>query len=142
MSDFAVEIEKQLSRLGRDIQEFVGKIVPVQETEVDFSPACDIVESENEFRILMDLPGMAKKEIRIAMKDNVLRISGERELKLDEEFMVKRNERRSGAFSRSFAIPEYIDTSETSASFKNGVLTITMPKDENSDEDARSIPIQ
>lgn len=142
MNDFTVEIEKQLSRLGRDIQEFVEKIVPVHESVGDFSPDCDIIESESDFRILMDLPGITKKQIRIELKDNVLRVSGEREHKLDEDFVVKRSERKSGAFSRSFAIPEHIDGSETSASFKNGVLAITMPKHKGVDEDTQSIPIQ
>lgn len=142
MNDFTVEIEKQLSRLGRDIQEFVEKIVPVHESIGDFSPECDIIESKSDFQILMDLPGITKKQIRIELKDNVLRVSGERELKLDEDFEVKRSERKSGAFSRSFAIPEHIEGSETSATFKNGVLTITMPKRKGADEDAQSIPIR
>jgi HSP20 family protein len=140
MNDFTVNIEKQLSRLGRDLQDFVEKIVPVQEVEGDFSPSCDIVESDTEFRILMDLPGMNKKDIQISLREHVLRISGERLFKTEEHEKVKRNERKSGAFSRSFAIPEYVDTSETSASFKNGVLTVKMPKT-NSEEDAQSIPI-
>jgi len=142
MNDFTIEIEKQLTRLGRDIQEFVEKIVPVHESIGDFSPECDIIESETDFRILMDLPGITKKQIRLELKDYVLRISGERDLKLDDDLVVKKSERKSGAFSRSFAIPEYIDGSETSAAFKNGVLTITMPKRKGSDEDAQSIPIR
>ncbi len=141
MNDFTVNIEKQLSRLGRDLQEFVERIVPVQDTEGDFSPSCDIVESDAEFRILIDLPGLSKKDIQISLKDHVLRISGERIFKLEENEKLKRNERKSGAFSRSFAIPEYIDTTETSASFRNGVLIVKMPKSDNS-EDAQSIPIQ
>jgi HSP20 family protein len=143
MNEFTVNIEKQLSRLGRDIQDFVEKIVPVhvQETEGDFLPLCDIIESDSEYRILMDLPGMSKKEIKIALKENVLSISGERVFQTDENEEVKRNERKSGAFSRSFALPEQVDGSETSASFKNGVLTVTMPKIEISG-DAQSIPIQ
>jgi HSP20 family protein len=141
MNEFTVNIEKQLSRLGRDLQEFVEKIVPVQDVEGDFSPSCDIVESDAEFRILIDLPGLSKKDIQISLKDHVLRISGERIFKLEENETLKRNERKSGAFSRSFAIPEYINTTETSASFKNGVLSVKMPKSE-SGEDAQSIPIQ
>jgi HSP20 family protein len=141
MNEFTVNIEKQLSRLGRDLQEFVEKIVPLQDVDGDFSPLCDIIESDSEFRISMDLPGMSKKDIQISFKDNVLRISGERVFQPGENEKVKRNERKSGAFSRSFAVPEYIDTSETSASFKNGVLTVTMPKVEHSD-DAQSIPIR
>jgi HSP20 family protein len=141
MNEFTVNIEKQLSRLGRDLQEFVEKIVPVQDVESDFSPSCDIVESDAEFRILMDLPGLTKKDIQISMKDQVLRISGERTIQIEEHEKLKRKERKSGAFSRSFALPEYVDTSETSATFRNGVLMVRMPKTD-SDKDAQSIPIQ
>ncbi len=141
MNEFTIDIEKKLSRLGRDIQEFVEKIVPVHDMEGDFLPDSDIVESENEFRIEIDLPGMNKNQIRIALKDNVLRVSGERELQLQEGENLKRKERKAGVFSRSFALPEYISASDTSASFKNGVLSVSLPK-KGEDKEGESIPIQ
>lgn len=141
MSDFTIDIEKQLNKLGKEIQTFVEKIVPLADDDSDFTPLSDIVESGNEFKILMDLPGMTKKEIRIALKERVLTISGERINGLSEQEELKRQERKEGVFSRSFAIPAHVKAGDANAQFKNGVLIITMPK-ADSEGDAQSIPIK
>lgn len=141
MSEFTIDIEKQLTRLGKDIQDFVERIVPLEDKGHDFTPACDIVESEEDFRILLDLPGLSKKEINIALKNNVLTVKGERTDALGEDESYRRQERRHGVFSRSFALPENVNTAETDARFRSGVLTITMPKSEVL-KDAQSIPIK
>src|SRR5690554_913743 len=112
MSDFTgfgIEIEKHLSRLGKDIQQFVEKVVPLTNDERDFAPDCDIVESSEEYKILLDLPGLNKKEIDISLKDNVLTIKGQREIVVGEGEEVKRQERKNGAFARSFAIPQKVN---------------------------------
>lgn len=139
-SEFGIEIEKNLSKLGRDIQHFVEKVVPIATEEKDFAPDCDIVESEEEYNILLDLPGMVKKEIEISLKDSVLTIKGRREFLLAEGEEIKRRERKNGAFARSFAVPHNVNTAEVKANFKNGVLTISMPKSDALDE-SQSIPV-
>lgn len=141
MSEFTIDIEKQLTRLGKDIQEFVERIVPLEDKGHDFTPACDIVETEEDYKILLDLPGLTKKEINIALKNNVLTVKGERTDELAEEESYRRQERRFGVFSRSFALPENVNTAETDARFRSGVLTITMPKSEIL-KDSKSIPIK
>jgi len=140
MSNFTIDIERQLNRLGQDLQQFVERIVPVVDEDRDFAPSCDIIESDEEFKILLDLPGLTKDEINIALKDNVLTIKGERELQLNEGEKFSRRERRHGAFSRSFALPEDVNTAETKAQFTEGVLKITMPRSDVL-KDAKSIPI-
>lgn len=140
MSDFTLHIEQQLSQLGRDIQDFVSRVVPVQESEADFSPRCDITENDNQYKILLDLPGLGKKDIHIELKEQVLRVSGERLAESAEDGQLHRSEREKGAFSRSFALPENVDASKADARFRNGVLTIAMPKVE-SEEDIHSIPV-
>jgi len=140
MSEFTIDVEKQLSKLGKDIQGFVERIVPLEDKGHDFTPACDIVESEDEYKIMLDLPGLTKKEINIALKDNVLSVKGERTESLDEEESYRRQERRTGVFSRSFALPENVNAAETNAYFRSGVLTISMPKSDVL-KDAKSIPI-
>jgi len=140
MSNLNIDIEKQLSRLGKDIQGFVERMVPLTVETGDFKPDCDIVESEEEFKILLDLPGLSKKEIGIALKDNVLTVKGEREIELADGEEFKREERRRGAFARSFAIPQQVNTAEIKATFRNGVLTIAMPKSEAL-KDTQSIPV-
>ncbi|NGP89614.1 Hsp20/alpha crystallin family protein [Fodinibius halophilus] len=141
MNDFAIDIEKQLTKLGKDIQDFVERIVPLEDRGHDFTPSCDIIESDEEFVIKLDLPGLSKKEINIALKEHVLTVKGERVTKLDDEEVFRRQERSTGVFSRSFALPENVNTAETDALFRNGVLTITMPKSEVLN-DAQSIPIK
>lgn len=143
MSDFTgfgIEIEKHLSRLGKDIQQFVEKVVPLTNDERDFAPDCDIVESSEEYKILLDLPGLNKKEIDISLKDNVLTIKGQREIVVGEGEELKRQERKNGAFARSFAIPQKVNAAEVKANFKNGVLTISMPKSDVLD-DSQTIPV-
>lgn len=140
-TEFGIEIEKHLSKLGKDLQQFVERVVPLTNEDKDFAPDCDIVESEDEFKILIDLPGLSKKEIGIALKDNVLTVKGEREINAGEGEEFKRQERRRGAFARSFALPESVNKAEINASFRNGVLTISMPKSENL-KDTTSIPVK
>lgn len=140
-SEFGIEVEKHLSKLGKDIQQFVEKVVPLANEDKDFAPDCDIVESEEEFKILLDLPGLSKKEIGLALKNNVLTVQGEREISLSDGEEFKRQERRRGAFARSFAVPQNVNAAEVNASFRNGVLTVTMPKSEAL-RDTQSIPVK
>ncbi|MBR6342134.1 MAG: Hsp20/alpha crystallin family protein, partial [Treponema sp.] len=78
----------------------------------------------------MDLPGLTEKDVDLSLKDNVLTISStqeeKKENKKNSEWIV--HERTSSSFSRSFTLPDDVEGSKISASFKNGVLTITMPR--------------
>lgn len=140
MSNFKIDIEKQLTSLGREIQQFVERLTPLDD-ERDFSPVCDIVESDNLYRIMADLPGMEKEQVKITLKDRVLKIEGTRELYLENEETLKREERPQGSFIRSFSIPDNADASSIEASFKNGVLTVRILKKGSGDAEADSIPI-
>lgn len=141
MSEYTINIEKQLSKLGKEIQDFVERVIPLEDKGHDFTPACDIIESEDEYKILLDLPGLTKKEINIALKEQVLTIKGERIEEPGEGESYRRQERASGVFSRSFALPENVNTAETDARFRNGVLTVSMPKSDVL-KDSTSIPIK
>lgn len=140
MNDFKVDVERHLTKLGKDLQDFVERIVPLEDRGHDFTPSCDIIESNEHYKILLDLPGLTKKEINIGLKDQVLTVKGERADLLEDEETYRRQERRSGVFSRSFALPENVNTAEINAHFRSGVLTISMPKSEVLN-DAQSIPI-
>ena len=97
------------------------------------TPALDVVECENEVKVKMDLPGMKPKEIDIQVHNNLLTISGERkEEKEEHEGAYLRLERRSGSFSRSFTLPCPINEKEVVAKYENGLLSITLPKTEES----------
>jgi HSP20 family protein len=143
MSNFTIDLEKQLSKLGKDIQEFVERTVPGKGDATYFNPLCDVIESDSMYTILVDLPGMSKKDVKITLKHHVLNVSGEREFYLDDGEQLVRNERKQGAFSKAFAVPEQVDESSVSASFTNGVLKITLKKTGMEDDaEATSIPIK
>ncbi len=140
MSEFTIDIEKQLNKLGKDLQQMVGRIVPLEDKCHDFRPPCDIVESEDTYKIILDIPGLSKNEVNVSLKDYVLTVRGERVNDLEDEEVYRRQERKGGVFSRSFALPQNVVVEEVNASFRTGVLTIAMPKAEDHD-DSTNIPI-
>lgn len=143
MSNFTIDIEKQLSKLGKDIQHFVENVTHVSQDKGDFHPRCDIAESESEYRIMVDLPGMKKEQVKITFQSGVISISGERELYLNDDEKLKRSERRQGSFVRSFALPENVDTTSISATFNDGVLQVKISKKGIEQEnESQSIPIE
>lgn len=141
MSNFSIDLEKQLSKLGRDIQQLVERAVPVQGA-THFQPKCDVVESDDQFSVILDLPGMKKENISITMKNGVITVSGDRELFLEDHEKLIRSERKQGSFSRAFALPESADTNSVQAAFTDGVLRIKVSKSvSEEDGDSQSIPI-
>lgn len=97
------------------------------ETLAEFSPSVDIEENEEMYMVSADLPGIKKDEIKIDVTGNTLRVSGERRREIKEEGYY---ERSSGRFSRSFTLPEAVDSKKIEANFEDGVLRIVLPKSE------------
>ncbi len=94
-------------------------------------PSVDISEDENAFTITADLPGISKKDINMNVKENVLTVSGNRNYeKKDKKDTYYRMERGYGKFSRSFQLPDNVTENKITANFKNGVLTVCVPKSE------------
>lgn len=95
-------------------------------------PALDLTENKKTVELRMDLPGFVPEEIDVQLNNNVLTVSGAREEEQKEEGATfHRVERRSGAFSRSVAIPVQVAEGKVDAKFRNGVLTVSMPKLDN-----------
>lgn len=98
-----------------------------------FAPACEILDEEKFYSISLDIPGLTKDEIDIEVKDNRLHITGERKATYNtEKDNVLRTERRYGKFSRVFSIPQNVNVEAIEAKFENGVLDLTIPKEEKS----------
>ena len=97
----------------------------------DWTPAVDIKEEENHFVIIADIPGVDPKDIEIHMENGMLSIKGERESesKVEREG-YKRVERSRGTFYRRFNLPDSADAEKINAKSQNGVLEITIPKQE------------
>ena len=94
-------------------------------------PAVDVQETPNSFVFTAELPGLGKDDIEITLEDNLLTLSGERVLGDNEEGETyHRVERSYGKFSRSFTLPSQVDNSQVAASFKEGLLTVEVPKSE------------
>lgn len=94
-----------------------------------WAPDTDVSETEDEYMISVDLPGISKENVEINYKDNRLTISGERkqeEKKEEKDFL--RKERYHGTFTRSFSMPSDVKGEDIRASFKDGVLTVKIPK--------------
>jgi HSP20 family protein len=94
-----------------------------------WAPAVDIYENENALVLKADLPDLDEKDLDIRVENNMLTVKGERqfEQKVKEENYL-RIERTYGAFSRSFSLPNTVNTEAIKAEYKNGVLTVELPK--------------
>jgi len=92
-------------------------------------PVVDVSETETELKIRAELPGMGHEDIELNLQDNVLTLKGEKKQEVKEEKeSFQRIERSYGAFSRSFTLPANVKNEGVQATFKNGVLVITLPK--------------
>jgi HSP20 family protein len=97
----------------------------------EWLPAFDVAETEDEVIVKAELPGMAVEEIDITLTDGLLTIKGEKKReKEDKKENFHRIERRYGSFSRTFSLPVEVKADGIDASYKNGVLTVTLPKAE------------
>lgn len=93
-----------------------------------FVPELNVYETDKEFEITVALPGMSKDDINIGFENNTITISGERNLPEEEGTKYHRIESRFGKFERSLPLPNVIDEENINATYDNGVLTITVPK--------------
>jgi len=104
---------------------------PVRDTR-NWSPAVDVKETDNSFVLTADIPGLTKKDIKVNVANGKLSISGERTYETDQENdNYHYRERRFGTFDRSFKLPDTVDEEKISASFKNGILNVALPKHAN-----------
>jgi HSP20 family protein len=104
-----------------------------EERAVTYAPRVDVVENKENFVVRAELPGMKKDEVKLTLENNVLTLSGEKrhEEKRDED-NYHLQETRYGKFERSFRLTDNVDRSNIAADYKDGVLTITLPKTKES----------
>lgn len=96
-----------------------------------WSPALDVFDDKDNFVVTVELPGLKKEEINLSIHDGVLTISGERKHERDEkDGSAFRSERYFGKFQRSVTLPAAVDASKVAATYKDGVLTVELPKAE------------
>lgn len=104
-----------------------------RDTSPEWSPSTDLVETDDAFRLRLDVPGMSADDIRVNLQNHTLTVSGKRTSERTEEGEgVVRMERAVGTFHRTFTLPNAADADSIEATCDNGVLTIRVPKTEES----------
>ena len=96
----------------------------------EWLPVVDLAESKDEYQLIAEIPGMKKDEIKVSLKDNILTISGEKKVeKKEDSDTIFRSERKFGKFERAFKLAEEVKPDGIKASYKEGILTVSIPKD-------------
>ena len=96
-----------------------------------FVPKVDVMESDNAYEIHVAVPGVSKDDFKIDLHDNYLTISGERKISEEKKERNFRSiETQYGAFTRSFSLPDNVAADKINATYNNGILELTIPKDE------------
>ena len=115
----------------RIFEDALNRMLSEPRTSRPWSPAVDILETENELVLKADLPAVDPKDIDIQVQNQTLTVKGHRQFdKSDANKGFHRIERSFGSFVRSFTVPTSVDTERVGADYKNGVLTISLPKKE------------
>jgi HSP20 family protein len=98
-----------------------------------FAPAADVAESDSAVQVRFDIPGTNPQEIDVRVSNGMLHVTGERKEEREEQGKTwHRVERRTGSFSRTVSLPCAVQDDQARADYKDGVLTITLPKSEES----------
>ena len=124
-----VTAQRDLDRLFREA--FSGQLSETELSTRAWAPPVDIYETENDIVLKAELPGVDPKDVEVRIEDNNLYLKGERRFEKEvKEQNYHRVERSYGTFARSFSLPNSISADKVKAEFKDGLLTLTMPKRE------------
>ena len=147
-------LRRQVDRLFEDFQrgywhlpfsKTVFDVEPLWRGDFAFGavPSVDIVEKDDTYKVSAELPGIAASNIDVKFSDGMLTISGEKQEDKEEkkkDYFL--SERRYGSFKRSFRVAEGVDADKIEASFKNGVLTVTLPKTAEARKNTKTITVK
>ena len=115
----------------RLFEDAVTRLMNEPRTGRPWSPAVDILETEDNLKLKADLPEVNIEDIDIRVENNTLTLRGQRKFEKDDSIKGwHRIERSYGEFTRTFQVPNTVDTEKVAATYKDGVLTVTMPKKE------------
>jgi HSP20 family protein len=118
-------------------------VQPFRRGGIGRAPAVDIAETDKGYEITAELPGMDESNIGVKFADGTLTIKGEKRGEKEEKNKDwYLSERRYGSFQRSFGVPDGVDTDKIEANFKNGVLTVTLPKTPQAQRSEKKIAIR
>lgn len=110
-----------------------------------FAPRMDVTATETEYKVEVELPGLEEKDIQVTLENGVLTLTGERKEEReaeDEKRGFSHRESFRGRFERALGLPEDADEKGVTARYKNGILTLTIPKLPVAKPEVRTIPVQ
>ena len=107
---------------------FTKSMEDIDKKNCDCVPSANIIENDKSFEIMMAVPGYNKEDIQIELENNVLSIFNDKGQDEEKEIKYTRREFGIGTFRRSFTLPRIVDAAKISADYKNGVLSVTLPR--------------
>jgi HSP20 family protein len=120
-------LQDRMNRLFRESYNDAGRDESL--TTSSFAPAVDVYEDEHKVALKIEVPGIEEKDIDVRVENNTLTVHGERKIEKEEkEENYRRVERQYGSFTRTFTLPQTVDTENVSAIYDKGVLKISLPK--------------
>jgi len=140
-NSFYREMNELMDRFfrGWDIEPFAG----FETVSSDFVPRVDVSEDDKEIRVTAELPGMDERDVEVVLSKDALTISGEKkEQSEDKGRNYYRMERRYGSFHRVVPLTAEVDENKVEASFKNGVLTVRLPKTAEAQSGRKKIEVK
>jgi HSP20 family protein len=139
---------RELEEIGNRFSRLFGMARPGGDVEREggamtaWTPAVDIVETDKEYRLRLELPDVNKEDVHITLENGVLTVQGERKEEREEgQGRFHRRELKYGMFLRRFTLPEDVDPERVDASFKVGILTIAIPKSEEKQAKPKEIAV-
>lgn len=119
-------------------------MLPAGDGQFEFAPHLNMAETEKDFQVTVELPGMDEKDIDITVTHNLLTIQGEKKVaKEEKEKNFYRRERNYGFFQRTIPVPsDLVDQNKIEATFEKGILTVTLPKVEGVQQTAKRIAVK
>ncbi len=138
-------LQESMNRLFSDFMGGFSRfpLMPREMRDMTASPHLDVSEDEKAVLVTAELPGMSEKDVELLLTEKTLTIKGEKKMEKDEEGRdYYRSERAYGAFCRSVTLPAPIDRDKVDATFKNGVLKVTLPKTGEAIQSTKKIEVK
>lgn len=123
----------RLSSLRDELDRLFDFTLPTRDSGLfsGWTPVLDVFDDKDHLTVTLELPGLKKEDIDLSLHDGVLTVSGERKSEREaQEGEAFRSERYFGRFQRSVTLPTAVDASKVNAAYKDGILTVTLPKAE------------
>ena len=136
-----LSLQREVNRLFDDLFRGFGESSPGGTGRRFSWPHVELGETEEDIRVTAELPGLDEKDVDISLEEGVLTLRGEKRSEVDDKDRGY-SERSYGRFERRIGLPKGIDRDRANATFRNGVLTVTLPKTEAANENVRRIPIR